>query len=84
MQVLNVTGMTCGGCAKSVEKAVLRAAPEAAPKVDLAAGKVSLADGIDTGRSQHGETNAAHGLGAWALASERALSAPRRFCASFN
>ncbi len=49
MQVLNVTGMTCGGCAKSVEKAVLRAAPEAAPKVDLAAGKVSLADGIDTG-----------------------------------
>lgn len=49
MQVLNVTGMTCGGCARSVEKAVLRAAPDAAPKVDLAAGKVSLADDIDTG-----------------------------------
>ncbi|PWR23201.1 heavy-metal-associated domain-containing protein [Zavarzinia compransoris] len=48
MQVLTVTGMTCGGCAKSVEKAVIRVAPDAGPKVDLAAGKVSFADGVDT------------------------------------
>ncbi|MFA5121258.1 heavy-metal-associated domain-containing protein [Zavarzinia sp.] len=47
MQVLEVTGMTCGGCAKSVEKAVAKVAPDAAPKVDLDAGKVSFADGVD-------------------------------------
>lgn len=47
MQVLNVTGMTCGGCVKSVEKAVAKAAPDVAVTVDLAAGKVSFADGVD-------------------------------------
>lgn len=37
-----VAGMTCGGCAKSVEKAVRRVAPEAAVKVDLEKARISI------------------------------------------
>lgn len=47
MQILNVSGMTCGGCVKSVEKAVAKVAPDVAITVDLAAGKVTFADGVD-------------------------------------
>lgn len=47
MQTLKVTGMTCGGCAKSVEKAVTKVSPEAKPAVDLASGTLSFAEGID-------------------------------------
>ncbi|RJF88008.1 copper chaperone [Oleomonas cavernae] len=47
MQTMKVTGMTCGGCAKAVERAVGTVAPNAGPKVDLAAGEVSFADGVD-------------------------------------
>jgi copper chaperone len=37
-----VTGMTCGGCAKSVESAIKAAAPGAAVTVDLAAKAVTV------------------------------------------
>lgn len=37
-----VTGMTCGGCVKAVEKAVLRTDPAAHVTVDLASGAVSV------------------------------------------
>lgn len=47
MQTMKVTGMTCGGCAKAVERAVGTAAPGAGPKVDLDKGEVSFADGVD-------------------------------------
>jgi copper chaperone len=39
---LNVKGMTCGGCASSVEKAIKRVDADAAVRVDLATGKVSV------------------------------------------
>lgn len=37
-----VTGMTCGGCAKSVETAIRAAAPGASVSVDLAAKAVTV------------------------------------------
>ena len=49
-----VAGMTCGGCAKSVEKAIKAAVPAAVVEVDLASGTVSVspeADAVVVGRS---------------------------------
>lgn len=40
MVVLKVEGMTCGGCAASVERAILRADPFAKVKIDLTTGRV--------------------------------------------
>lgn len=37
-----VDGMTCGGCARSVSNAIVKAAPNAAVTVDLAAGRVMV------------------------------------------
>ncbi|MCR6632273.1 MAG: heavy-metal-associated domain-containing protein [Magnetospirillum sp.] len=37
-----VTGMTCGGCARSVESAIKAAAPGASVSVDLAAAAVKV------------------------------------------
>ncbi|MBC7908225.1 MAG: heavy-metal-associated domain-containing protein [Rhodospirillaceae bacterium] len=37
-----VTGMTCGGCARSVEAAIKAVAPEASVTIDLASAKVSV------------------------------------------
>lgn len=42
MVELNVKGMMCGGCASSVEKAIKRVDADAAVKIDLASGKVSI------------------------------------------
>lgn len=42
MVELNVKGMMCGGCASSVEKAIKRVDADAAVKIDLASGKVSV------------------------------------------
>lgn len=39
---LTVEGMTCMGCARSVERAVTRADPAAAVTVDLPTGKVAI------------------------------------------
>jgi copper chaperone len=40
MITLNVEGMTCGGCAASVEKVIKKADPAAQVQVDLATGIV--------------------------------------------
>jgi copper chaperone len=40
-----VLGMTCGGCASSVTKAVIAAAPDASVEVDLDAKEIAI-DGI--------------------------------------
>ena len=40
MVILKVDGMTCGGCAKSVEAIIRRVDPQAVVKVDLANGRV--------------------------------------------
>ncbi|MBF0562446.1 MAG: heavy-metal-associated domain-containing protein [Alphaproteobacteria bacterium] len=37
-----VSGMTCGGCAQSVERAIKAVAPDAKVKVDLPGGKVTV------------------------------------------
>lgn len=37
-----VTGMTCGGCARSVETAIKAVAPQATVSIDLASAKVSV------------------------------------------
>jgi copper chaperone len=39
---LKVAGMTCGGCVKSVERAVAAAAPGAKVSVDLKSGEVAI------------------------------------------
>ena len=41
-KIYKVTGMTCGGCARSVEQAIKAAAPEAKVRIDLAAGTVTV------------------------------------------
>ncbi len=45
MKTYKVSGMTCGGCARSVEKAIKTLAPAAQVAVDLDGGKVSV-DGV--------------------------------------
>jgi copper chaperone len=45
VKTYKVSGMTCGGCARSVEQAIKAAAPTAQVSVDLATGKVSV-DGV--------------------------------------
>ena len=42
MLKLKVTGMTCGGCASSVTRAIAAVAPGAAVKVDLPSGVVAI------------------------------------------
>ena len=41
-QSYHVTGMTCGGCARSVEAAIKEQAPGATVTVDLGAAKVTV------------------------------------------
>ncbi len=45
-KVYKVLGMTCGGCASSVTKAIQAASPEATVDVDLEANEVNV-EGID-------------------------------------
>lgn len=40
MVSLNVTGMTCEGCAKAVERVIKAQDPRATVKIDLGAGRV--------------------------------------------
>jgi copper chaperone len=42
-----VEGMTCGGCADAVRRAVRKVAPEAAVEVDLAGGRVAVSPAPD-------------------------------------
>ncbi len=41
-KIYKVLGMTCGGCASSVTKAIQAASPEAAVDVDLEANEVNV------------------------------------------
>jgi len=41
-QTYHVTGMTCGGCARSVEAAIKSEVPGAAVTIDLGAAKVTV------------------------------------------
>jgi copper chaperone len=50
MIVLNVEGMTCGGCAASVEKIIRRADPDARVRVDLASGRVEAETSAEAGK----------------------------------
>jgi copper chaperone len=43
-----VTGMTCGGCARSVENAIRAVAPDAAVEVDQPKGVVTVAGVSET------------------------------------
>lgn len=45
--VYRVSGMTCQGCSRSVERAIKAVAPEAAISVDLAAGQVRVDGEVD-------------------------------------
>lgn len=45
-QSYRVTGMSCGGCTRSVENAIRQAAPNAQVSIDLATGTVTV-DGAD-------------------------------------
>ncbi|WP_413203490.1 heavy-metal-associated domain-containing protein [Rhodospirillum sp. A1_3_36] len=45
-KVYKVGGMTCGGCASSVEKAIKAVQADATVSVDLATGNVTV-DGLD-------------------------------------
>ncbi|MFQ5959165.1 MAG: heavy-metal-associated domain-containing protein [Alphaproteobacteria bacterium] len=42
-----VKGMTCEGCVRAVTNAILRALPGASVEIDLASGRVSVANGAD-------------------------------------
>ena len=42
----DVDGMTCSGCVRSVEKALLRADPQARVTVELETGKVDVASTV--------------------------------------
>jgi copper chaperone len=44
--VLNVSGMTCEGCAKAVTRVVRRIDPQASVAVDLASGRVAIQTGV--------------------------------------
>lgn len=46
---LKVSGMTCGGCVRSVTNAVHGVAPDAHVTVDLATRRVSVETGVDAG-----------------------------------
>ncbi len=45
--IYKISGMTCGGCARSVENAIKTVAPGALVTVDLANGRV-LVDGVSS------------------------------------
>jgi copper chaperone len=48
-----VGGMTCGGCARSVTNAIVKAAPAAKVTVDLSGGTVTVDGGIPTDAVRH-------------------------------
>lgn len=60
MQSLKVTGMTCGGCARAVERAVGGVAADV--KVDLAAAEVRFADTADAARVAEAIRKAGFGI----------------------
>lgn len=57
-----VTGMTCGGCARAVSKALAAASPAAKIDVDLAAALVRVAGGPDDAAVQRAIESAGFGF----------------------
>ncbi len=47
MTTLKVKGMTCGGCAAAIKRAIARVDPGAAVDVDLKGGQVHVQSGRD-------------------------------------
>jgi len=47
MITLKIEGMTCMGCVQSVERAVLKADPNAKVTIDLASGRLDLDGSLD-------------------------------------
>ncbi|WP_374367787.1 heavy-metal-associated domain-containing protein [Dongia sp.] len=47
---LKVDGITCGGCASSIKKALAAAAPGSEVEVDITAGKVKVSGATDRAR----------------------------------
>lgn len=58
-----VGGMTCGGCARSVETAIKGALPGAGVQVDLAAGKVTVDGPADDQAVERAVTDAGFAYG---------------------
>ncbi len=48
-QTYLVNGMTCEGCVRAVTNAIARALPGTTVEVDLASGRVSVANGAEEG-----------------------------------
>jgi copper chaperone len=59
---LRVTGMTCGGCAASVKRALARADAEAEVDVDLASGLVRIDGAITLESARHAIEDAGFGV----------------------
>jgi copper chaperone len=59
---LKVTGMTCGGCANSVKRAITREFPNADVQVELETGLVRVQGDVDVGRAELSIKNAGFGV----------------------
>ncbi len=46
MLILNITGMTCGGCARAVERVIRNADPRAGVAVDAASGRAEVSSAL--------------------------------------
>jgi copper chaperone len=62
MVELKVTGMTCGGCANSVRKAILREFPNAEVDVDLGTGRVRIDGDVERTRAEASVVSAGYGV----------------------
>jgi copper chaperone len=59
---LQVTGMTCGGCAASVKRALQRRDENARVDVDLASGRVQVEGALTVEQAQLAVTEAGFGI----------------------
>jgi|NGEPerStandDraft_6_1074524.scaffolds.fasta_scaffold01510_5 copper chaperone len=59
---LQVTGMTCEGCANSVRRAITREFPNVSVHVELATGRVRVDGEIDSARAILSIKNAGFGI----------------------
>jgi len=57
-----VSGMTCGGCARSVTNAILRSAPSVEVEVDVATGRVRVKGEHDEQRVREAVEDAGFGF----------------------
>ena len=62
MVELDVTGMTCNGCANSVKRAISRVYPEAQVEVDLATGRVRIDGDVQAAQAEESIRKAGYGV----------------------